>query len=131
MTMLVLLLTCGPLLAEEIYVRNQPYDGVAVGSGLQTEVLLDEIAKALELEAVKTDNGWTLDGKPLTVREAEGKTYVSLAELAKTGVRVQPSPQLGTIDIHQPLAEQKEPSKAAAANWGGPGPALIYFGADW
>lgn len=129
----MLILLSMPSFADDIFVRNKPYKGTVRGSGVGIEVRVDELAKALGVEAVDKGGVWEIDGLSVPSRVEEGQAFVSLNDLEEAGFRVSRSAALGTIDIHKALPKSDKPkNKAAAADWGAPtGPALVYFGAKW
>jgi hypothetical protein len=127
----------GTALAEDIYVKNKPFKGDVIGQGMNAEISLMDIGKALDLEVVSDNGRWTLGELNLPGRELDGKIYVYLSDLKKAGLTVIHSPELGTIDISVPKGERNankgedDGPPAADADWGGNKPTLVYFGAAW
>lgn len=90
------------LSAEEIFVNNRVYKGHAVGHGLDTEVVVHEIAKALKVEPVSDNGFWKLGEIRFPARKEKGVFYTTLRDLKKAGLIIIMTPGLETIDISLP-----------------------------
>jgi len=137
---LVLLAFTGQALAEDVYVKNKPFKGTTLGTGMSTELSLEALAKALDMTVRENNGRWILGTHSLPGRDYEGEILVPLSALKNEGFVVMLSPELGTIDITAPKesaadkAETAEDRQAAASNWGanaGGSGTLVYFGAPW
>jgi hypothetical protein len=120
--------------AEDVYVKNKPFEGTVVGRGLSSELSLKDLGTALGLEVKQNDGQWLLGETPLSVRESEGLILVTLSALKEAGFKVIHSPDLGTIDINTGkgvMTAQVEHRRMAEIEAGGSKPILVYFGADW
>ena len=109
-------------------------EGEVVGQGLSTELSLEQLATALELELVQKDGDWLLGETVVPVREQDGRLYVKLSDLRAAGFKVIHSPELGTIDVNTgkgPITTGQSPQRMAEIAAGGSLPTLVYFGADW
>ena len=117
--------------AEDIYVKNKVFKGTVVGSGMTSEINLQELSKALELEYEEQNGLWKLGDYEVPGREQDGMILVTLQDLKKAGLYVKHSPDLGTIDIAIPKAKAAV-AKGSGGAWGGSNkPTLVYFGASW
>ena len=120
--------------AEEVYVKNKLYEGEVIGQGLSSELSLEQLAAALELELAQKDGEWLLGETVVPVREQDGRLYIKLSDLRVSGFKVIHSPELGTIDVNtgkEPITAQQPNSRMAEIAAGGSLPTLVYFGADW
>ena len=55
--------------AEEVYVKNKLYEGEVIGQGLSSELSLEQLAAALELELAQKDGEWLLGETVVPVRD--------------------------------------------------------------
>lgn len=120
--------------AEEVYVKNKPFEGTVVGSGMSSELDLKDLGTALGMEVTQSESQWLLGETPLNVREEDGRVLVTLSALKEAGFKVIHSPEIGTIDINTGKAvmtAKSEQKRMAEISWGGSKPTLVYFGADW
>lgn len=145
-------------LADELYVRNQPFQGQVSGSGDAMTAELVPLARALGATVREVNGGWvvTLDpesqvgmdqagpgqvvveGMPVGVSlGADGKPMVGLRALAQPlGGTVKVNRELGTVDVYlttagaAPAQDWGDGGSSAAADTGTPsGVVLAYFGA--
>lgn len=115
--------------AEDIYVKNKAFKGTVVGHGMTSEVSLQELSKALELEYEERSGLWRLGEFEVPGREQDGMILVTLRDLKKAGLYVKHSPDLGTIDIAVPKARA---ARGSGGTWGASNrPTLVFFGASW
>jgi hypothetical protein len=121
--------------AEDVYVKNKPFEGTVVGSGLSSELSLKDLGTALGMEVKQSEGQWLLGETPLAVREVDGRILVSLSALKEAGFKVIRSAELGTIDINTgmgAMTAKSEQKRMAESGWGGGSkPTLVYFGANW
>jgi hypothetical protein len=120
--------------AEEVYVKNKLFEGEVVGQGLSSELNLEQLAAALELELARKDGAWLLGETVVLVREQDGRPYVKLSDLRTAGFKVIHSPELGIIDVNTgkgPIAAGQPQQRMSEIAAGGSLPTLVYFGADW
>lgn len=99
----ICVLSClGGLSAEEIFVNNRTYKGHAVGHGLDTEVVVHELAKALKVEPEEDNGFWKIRNIRFPARHEKGVYYTTLRDLKKAGLIIIMTPSLETIDISLP-----------------------------
>ncbi len=91
-----------PALAEELWVRNQPFKGQVQGSGPSMMVELDPLVKALELDVtVEGDSVVFGDFSVPIQRQGDGTGMVNLTEIAgPAGLKIKRNPTLGTVDVY-------------------------------
>ena len=90
-----------PLSAEELWVRNRPFQGQVEGKGNSMKVDLDALLKALELEATIQGNEVIFgDFKVPIETDSSGVRMVLLRDMATgAGLRIRKNPDLGTVDV--------------------------------
>lgn len=91
-----------PALAEELWVRNQPFKGQVQGTGPAMLVELDPLVKALDLQVkVEGDSVVFGDFSVPIQRQPDGTGMVNLTELAgPAGLKIKRNPTLGTVDVY-------------------------------
>ena len=109
--------------AQELSVRNKPYKGECRGRGVDMLVRLDEMAKALDMPAVKTEAGWTLGGTAIPTTDEGGVVLIKLSDLTAVGAKVTHNKEFNTIDVNRPVAKSNAPS--------GAGYTMVHWTADW
>ncbi|MGE0493609.1 MAG: hypothetical protein AB7S38_30650 [Vulcanimicrobiota bacterium] len=111
----------GAAQAEELFIRNRPFQGAVSGSGAQMMVELAPLAQALGVHARAVEGGWlvtrqpddqngrelisegvvVVEGKPVSSTSGAGPVMVNLAEVARQlGAKVTPNKELGTVDVY-------------------------------
>ena len=125
---LAILLSTGfsPVWATDVFVGNQVFEGPVVGAGKQVSLGLAALAEALELEVVQGEDGWTLAGKKIDTRTADGTVWVDIGDLPKELIRIVYSKELNTLDLYK----QKVVSSSIEEPWSGEG-TLVFFYGDW
>lgn len=119
--LLFFLLSCSPLSAEELYVRNQVFPGVVVGSGSEMYVEAAPLARALDARLVEVKGGYLLslseepagqelcgpgkvvvEGMVIPSRTGPaGEVLVHLQRTAQAlGGKVVANKDLGTVDLY-------------------------------
>lgn len=123
---LLLFLVAPSAWGDEIFVGNKPFKGQSYGVGADVLFSLADLAKALDLPAHSTPDGWFLGPSKVQIHEEHGVVWIKLDDLPTDLVRVVRNKEFGTIDLYKVEG-------AAAASSGGswPGGALIFFGASW
>ena len=122
--------------AEDVYVKNKLFKGRVVGTGLSTEVSLDDLATALGMKVTETNGRWNLGDVVVPGRSDEGKILVPVSALKKAGYRIIHSSDLGTLDISPPRSKTAATNKQSTAykpmsEIDNRLPTLVYFGAPW
>lgn len=97
-------------LAEEVWVRNKPFEGAVEGSGSSLKVELPALLKALSLEAKREGDFVVFGDFRIPVEtNGEGKEMVSLQEFSVgAGLKVTRSKELGTVDVYSTTAGTQE-----------------------
>ncbi len=126
-------LTATPVWSQGVSVRNQPYEGEVMGRGEDALVRIDQIAEALDMEAVQTENGWTFAGVVVPTLEQYNTVYVKLADLKPSGVKIVVNTDFNTIDVYREQAASakgggEQPAWSAAGSTAGV--TVVYFGAQ-
>jgi hypothetical protein len=122
-TIFLSLIVLGSVSAQELYIRNDPFEGPVAGSGADLLVGLTELAEALEFEFREADGVYFLDdtqaagavagdvvieGQALKSSPGESGPMVNLKSFAElAGLRYVLNRELGTIDITMTDAAMK------------------------
>lgn len=97
--------------AEEVFVRNRPFQGLIAGAGKGVYVELAPLAAMLEMSLTQDAEGWRLtsaEGEPVadssrvrTQVSGDGRRLVHLEDLATAcGGKVTVNPELSLVDFH-------------------------------
>lgn len=108
---ILLLLLClnSPLLAQQIFIKNQPFAGGAFREGGTIWVELAPTENALNFKVVVEKDGIKLSGQLLRTKTKGERIYLSLSQVAalcKATIRENSS--LGIIDVYQGLKDVQD-----------------------
>lgn len=126
LTALLVLLAIPAAWADEIFVGNKPFEGRSYGVGEEVRFSLLDLAKALELPANSTPEGWFLGSSKVEIHEEHGVVWVSLDDLPSDLIRVVRNKDFGTVDLYR---VETQAASGPGSSWSGG--ALIFFGASW
>lgn len=101
--------------ADQVWVKNQPFQGIVRGSGTGIQVELRTILKTLELQAEDQGDTVVVGGFPIPVEDINGVRMVLLRDLVDAaGLRMHSNPDLGTIDVRAARA-----GEGSRGDWAG------------
>ncbi len=90
-----------PLAAQQLYVRNQPFEGVVSREAGALWVDLAVLQRTLGFESTLETDGARVQGKLVRTRTESGIVLVSLSQVAAAlGAVVREDPQFNTVDVH-------------------------------
>lgn len=98
--LLSLVLLLQPLQAEQLWVRNRPFQGVVTGSGQNMLVELDRFVTTLELQIEDKGDTVVVGGFPIPVESFGSVRMVPLRDMVDAaGLKISTNAALGTIDV--------------------------------
>ncbi len=101
--------------ADQVWVKNQPFQGVVRGSGTSILVELRSILKTLEIQADDQGDTIVVGGFPIPVEDINGIRMVLLRDLVDAaGLKMHSHPELGTIDVRAAKA-----GEGSRGDWSG------------
>lgn len=100
---------CCSVSAEEVWVRNKPFEGAVSGSGPGLKVELQAVLQALNLEATIANDAVIFGDFRIPIETtADGKQMVLLKDLSVgANLTVTRNKELGTIDVYSTTAGVK------------------------
>jgi hypothetical protein len=95
--------------AEEVWVRNKPFEGAVEGSGSSLKVELQALLEALDLEAQIEENAVVFGDFRVPIETtSDGTQMVLLKDMTVgAGLKVTRNRELGTIDVYSTSAGTK------------------------
>lgn len=101
-SLFLLSLLCWPVQADELFVKNQPFHGFTLGSGLDTLVELSHFAEVIGVEVELQQEQALIRDTLIRVQTGPGgRKLVSLLDIAgAAGLKVRHNEELGTLDVH-------------------------------
>lgn len=128
-SLLVVLLSwllTGAAAAQQVFVRNQPFDGKVIQQAGLLWVELPVLQRTLGFVAQVEGEGVRIEGRLVRAMELGGVRLVPLAQAAAAvGAVVREDPSVGTVDVyrtprgHWGLGHHVDPSELAASASGG------------
>lgn len=86
--------------AEELWIKNRPFQGIVQGTGSTLLIELDEFLKEFGLTIEDQGDLILVEGFPIAVEQVGGKRLVLLRDLVDAaGLRLSRNVALGTVDV--------------------------------
>lgn len=99
---ILLSLVAGSSLADELWVSNQPFQGVVTGSGQNMMVELRTFVHVLNIQADDQGEVVVIGGFPIPVQASGNVRLVPLRDVVDAaGLHITRNPELGTVDVRQ------------------------------
>lgn len=96
----LLFLLLGPVCAQDLWVRNQPFTGHVQGSGSDMLVEMQTFLERLEIKAEDKGDVVIIGGFPIPVETSGNVRLVPLRDVVDAaGLRLSRNPALGTVDV--------------------------------
>lgn len=98
--LLFLLLSC-PVWAQQVFIKNQPFDGKVLKEGGSLWVELRPLELAMGFDSMLEAEGARINGRLVRIVKQGEMVLVSLPQAAAAlGAVVRENPEFGTVDVH-------------------------------